>query len=84
MTKYSVEGEEFDTQDEAWEAAEEMFWDVDFDDFWRDEVDGLEVFHELGRLDSPLYGRLLDDICEQISNSIEEVEEEDEEEEEEN
>lgn len=84
MTKYFVNDEEFDDQDEAWDAAGELFWDSgDFDDLWQNEVDGLEIFKELERLNSPLYYELLDKICERISCSIIEVETEDEDEEEE-
>ena len=82
MTRYFVNDEEFEDQDEAWEAAEEMFWDSgDFENFWQNETDGLEIFKELERLNSPLYYELLDKICEQISCSIVAVETEDEEEE---
>ena len=84
MTRYFVNDEEFEDQDEAWEAAEEMFWDSDdFEQFWQDEIDGLEIFKELERLNSPLYYELLDKICEQISCSIVAVEDENEDEEEE-
>lgn len=83
MTKYRVNGEEFEDRDEAWEMAEEMFWNsVDFESFWANETDALQVFEELGRLSSPLYYEILDAICERISESIEEEEMEDEEEEE--
>lgn len=83
MTRYWVNGEEFEDRDEAWEEAETLFWDSgDFESFWANETDALQIFEELGHLNSPLYYELLDAICERISESIEEEEMEDEEEEE--
>lgn len=85
MTKYWVNGEECADRDDAWEMAEDLFWNCgDFEDFWEQEVDALQVFEELGRLGSPLYYELLDAIADRICDSIREEEVEDEEEEEEN
>lgn len=84
MAKYFVYDEEYDTYDDAWEAAEESFWESnDFENFWQQEVDGREVLEELARLGSPLYENLLDAICDQVGQSIMEVEDDEDEEEEE-
>lgn len=84
MTRYFVNGDEFEDRDEAWEEAEDLFWNCgDFESFWANETDALQIFEELGRLNSPLYYEILDAICERISESIEEEEIEDEEEDEE-
>lgn len=83
MERYFVEDVEYDTYDDAWEVAEEDFWDNgDFDDFWRDEVDGREVLEELAQLKSPLYFDLLDAMYDRIVENITIVEDDDEEEEE--
>lgn len=83
MTKYWVNGEEFEDREEAYEEAEDSFWyRGDFEDFWRNKVDALQVFEELKRLNSPLYYEILDAIYEHVSDSIEEEEVEDEDEEE--
>lgn len=40
MERYFFDDEEFDTYDDAWEAASDDFWNNgDFENFWRDEVD---------------------------------------------
>lgn len=84
MTRYFVNGDEFEDRDEAWEMAESLFWNCgDFESFWANETDALQIFEELERLNSPLYYEILDAICERISESIEEEEVEDEDEEEE-
>lgn len=81
MERYFVDEEEFDTYDDAWEAAEDDFWDSGkFENFWQDEVDGREVLEELARLKSPLYENLLDAMFDCISESIVEVEDDEEEE----
>lgn len=83
MERYFVDDVEYDTYDDALEVAEEDFWDNgDFDDFWRDEVDGREVLEELAQLKSPLYFDLLDAMCDRIVENITIVEDDDEEEEE--
>lgn len=84
MERYFVDDVEYDTYDDAWEVAEDDFWNNgDFEDFWRNEVDGREVFKELARLGSPLYENLLDAICDCICENIIEVEDDDDEEEDE-
>jgi len=75
MTKYIVNGEEFENGEEAYQEADDLFWNCgEFEEFWRNEVDALQVFEELGRLGSPLYYDLLDNIYEKVCESIEEVE----------
>lgn len=82
MTKYIVNGEEFEDREEAYQEADDLFWNCDgFEEFWANEVDALQVFEELGRLNSPLYYDLLDSIYEKVCEFIEEVEDEDENEE---
>ena len=81
MTKYWVNGEECADRDDAWEMAEDLFWNCgDFENFWANEVDALQVFEELGRLGSPLYYDLLDSMYEKVCATIEEIEDEDEDE----
>lgn len=82
MTRYFVDDEEFDTYDDAWEAASDDFWNNgDFENFWQDEVDGREVLEELARLKSPLYFDLLDAMCDCVGENIIEVEDDEEDEE---
>lgn len=84
MTKYFFDNEEYDTYDDAWEAASDNFWNNGgFEDFWRNEVDGRGVFEELARLKSPFYFDLLDAMCDRFDENIIEDEDEDEEDEEE-
>lgn len=79
MERYVIDNVEYDTYDDAWEVAEDDFWNNDdFESFWRDEVDGREVLEELAQLKSPLYFDLLDAMCDRIGESITEVEEEEE------
>ena len=83
MERYVIDNVEYDTYDDAWEAASDDFWNNgDFENFWRDEVDGREVLEELAQLKSPLYFDLLDAMCDRIGENITEVEIEDDEEEE--
>lgn len=83
MERYFVDDVEYDTYDDAWEVAEDDFWNNgDFETFWQDKVDGREVLEELHRLNSPLYLNLLDAMCDCICENIIEVEDDDEEEEE--
>lgn len=80
MERYVIDNVEYDTYDDAWEAASDDFWNNgDFENFWRNEVDGREVLEELAQLKSPLYFDLLDAMCDRISESITEVEDEEEE-----
>lgn len=83
MERYFVDDVEYDTYDDACEVAEDNFWNNgDFENFWRDEVDGREVLEELAQLKSPLYFDLLDAMCDRIVENITIVEDDDEEEEE--
>lgn len=80
MIKYYVDGDKFNSWDEAFQFAEDDFWNCGgFEAFWANKVDALQVFEELGRLSSPLYYELYDAICDKLGEAIDEVEEEDEE-----
>lgn len=79
MTKYWVSGEEFEDENEAWEEAQDFFWNAGgFEDFWEKETDPLQIFKELERLNSPLYYELLDAIGDYITETIEQEEVEEE------
>lgn len=81
MIKYWVNEEEFEDENEAWEEAQDLFWNCGgFEDFWVNETDPLQIFEELGRLNSPLYYELLDAIGDYISETVEQEEVEDKEE----
>lgn len=82
MERYFFDDVEYETYDDAWEDANDAFWNNgDFESFWRDEVDGREVLEELAQLKSPLYFDLLDAMCDRIGESIIVVEDDEEEEE---